>query len=115
MVEVLVLCEGKSDVHFIKGLIEGSHEKVKFLEGSDDLDRIARDGYYRKIVCGIGGKGHLSKRAKNMISSFRSSKGKIRFLVIGYWKIYTMILRNSLVRTTSSPRRNPIFKREKMR
>ena len=80
--EVLVLCEGKSDVHFIKGLIEGSHEKVKFLESPDDLDRLMRSGYHRKIVCGIGGKGQLTKRAKRMISTFRSTKGSIQIVYV---------------------------------
>lgn len=82
MLEVLVLCEGTSDVHFIRGLIEGSLENVKFLEGPDDLDRLMRDGFFRKIVCGIGGKGHLSKRAKRMISTFRSTKGKIEIVYV---------------------------------
>lgn len=82
MVEVLVLCEGKNDVNFIKGLIEGSQDGVKFLEGPESLDRHMGAGYYTKIVCGIGGKGQLPKRAKRMISTFRSIKGKIRIVYV---------------------------------
>ena len=82
MIEVLVLCEGKSDVHFIKGLIEGPEGRVKFLEGPDDLDKYLREGYYEKIVCGMGGKGPLSKKAKNLISTFRSLKGNVRIVYV---------------------------------
>jgi hypothetical protein len=80
--EVLILCEGKNDVNFIKGLIEGSCENVKFLECPDDLDRLMRGGFFRKIVCGIGGKDQLPKRAKRMISTFRSTKGSIEIVYV---------------------------------
>lgn len=80
--DVLILCEGKSDLHFIKGLIKGSHERVKFLEGPADYSSIIRNDFYNKMVYSIGGKGNLPKVAKYLISQLRSEKGKISIVYI---------------------------------
>ena len=75
MINTLVLCEGKNDLNFLRGVVEDlgkDPEKIKFIEGPAHIESHIRSGYYSSIILSNGGKGDLPKYAINMISRFRS-------------------------------------------
>ena len=85
MINTLVLCEGKNDLNFLRGIVEDlgkDPKKIKLIEGPKDIIRTIRDGYYKTIVYSNGGKGNLPKYAKYLISLFATEKGHINIIYI---------------------------------
>ena len=85
MINTLVLCEGKNDLNFLRGMVENlgkDPDKIKFIEGPAQIESHIRSGYYSSIFLSNGGKGDLPKYAKNMISRFRSENGNLKIIYI---------------------------------
>ena len=83
MIATLVLCEGRSDLNFIKGILrKRGIDDIKFILGPERIEKHIRSNFYNMIVYSIGGKGSLHKYARNMISVLRSMNGSIDIIYV---------------------------------